>query len=96
MEADHHRLFGRRHVVELVTGGLRDVGIDIVGHMPVRIAQEEFGNVGDVGLDQDFRIARGDRERGVSGRVAGASIEVMPGATSLPHSYFVTLDSMPA
>ena len=26
----------------------------------------------------------------------GVAIEVMPGATSLPQSYFVTLDSMPA
>ena len=26
----------------------------------------------------------------------GVPIEVMPGATSLPHSYFVTLDSRPA
>jgi hypothetical protein len=50
--------------------------------MPVRIAQEELGNVGDIGLDEDFRIV--------------VPIEVMPGTTSLPHSYLVTLDSMRA
>src|ERR1019366_8204022 len=55
-EADHHRLLGRRHVVELVPRCLSQLGIDVVDHVPVRIAQEELGNVGDICLKQDFRI----------------------------------------
>src|SRR3954469_22512127 len=45
VEADHERLLRRRHVVEFVPGRLRLRRIDVVGHVPVRIAQEELGNV---------------------------------------------------
>jgi hypothetical protein len=48
------RLLGRRHVVEFMTGLPAPPRIDVIGDVPVRIAQEEFRNVGDVGLDQDF------------------------------------------
>ena len=54
MEANHQRLFGRRHVIEFVARLLRRRWVDVVGDVPVGIAQEEFRNVGDVGLDQDF------------------------------------------
>src|SRR5580693_8573566 len=48
VEADHGGLLGRRHVVEFVAGFLRQFAIDVVGDMPIRIAQEELRNVGDV------------------------------------------------
>ena len=47
------RLLGRRHVVEFVPGRLCRLRIDVEGDVPVRIAQEKFRDVGDVGLDQD-------------------------------------------
>src|ERR1700753_4512182 len=56
VEADDRRLLRRRHVVELMTGLLREFGLGVVHHMPIRIAQEEFRDVGYVGLDQDFRM----------------------------------------
>jgi hypothetical protein len=40
-----------------MTGGLCQVAVGIVGDVPIRVEQEQFGNVGDVGLDQDLRIA---------------------------------------
>src|ERR1700761_1128159 len=51
VEADDRRLLRRRHVVELMTGLLREFGLGVVHHMPIRIAQEEFRDIGDVGLD---------------------------------------------
>ena len=96
VEADHRHLLGGRHVVEFVTGLLREVAVDIEGDMPIRIAQEQLGNVGDVGLDQDFDVPDCSANDVWPGVWPGVEIEVMPGATSLPHSYLVTLDSMPA
>src|SRR5258708_3482855 len=54
VEADHRRLLGGCHVVELVPGLLRQFRIEVVGDVPIRIAQEKFRNIGDVGLDQDL------------------------------------------
>jgi hypothetical protein len=48
VETHHQRFFGGCHVVKLVPGRLRLQRIDVIGHMPVRIAQEEFRNVGDI------------------------------------------------
>src|SRR4051812_7855888 len=70
VEARHQRFFGGGHVVKLVPGRLRLHRIDVIGHMPVRIAQEEFRDVGDIGLDQDSGVSGCDRKGGVTRRVA--------------------------
>ena len=56
METHHRRLLGRRHIVEFVAGLLREITIDVERDVPIRILQEQLGNVGYVGLNQDFRI----------------------------------------
>src|SRR5882757_5499710 len=66
VEAHHQRLFGGCHVVKLVPGRLRLHRIDVIGHMPVRIAQEELRDVGDIGLDQNSRISGRYHEGGVA------------------------------
>src|SRR3982074_2897611 len=40
VEAHHQRFFDSCHVVELVAGRLRLHRIDVIGHVPVRIAQK--------------------------------------------------------
>src|SRR5262245_39937433 len=52
MEADDQRLFRRRHVVEFVTRLLRLFRFDVEARMPIGMAQEQLGNIGDVGLDE--------------------------------------------
>src|SRR5205814_4893006 len=56
VESHHGRLIGRGHVVELVTRSLRNIRVHVVSHMPVRITQEELGDIGDIGLDQNLGI----------------------------------------
>jgi len=86
VEAHHRRLLGRSHVVEFMTGRLRRLRIDVVGDVPVRIAQEEFRNVGDVGLDQDLELPEATTNDVCPGVCPGVATEVTPGTTSLPQS----------
>src|SRR3954453_17946390 len=71
MEPDDLRLFGRGHVVEFVTCSRRQIRLDVIHHVPIGMAQEQCRDVGHIGLDEDAPRARLQRERSMSGRVAG-------------------------
>jgi len=81
MESHDLRPFGRCHVEETVARARRQVRLDVVHHVPIRMAHEQRRNVGHVGLDEDARGARLHGERRVPGVWPGLNGDD-PGTTS--------------
>lgn len=91
MKAGDQRLLGNRHVVELAASFDRLRSVDVEHGGPARIAHEQRRMIVTsdcISRRPEPDAMMNDVSPGVWPTVAKA---VMPGATSLSHSYFVTL-----
>src|SRR5262244_2582576 len=68
--ARDQELVGRSHVVDAAARRHGLLRLVVEHDLPIGVAQEQVGHVGDVALEEQLRGPRGDDEGGVPGRVA--------------------------